>query len=192
MQKKIESREEAESMLHMLSERCIQNIQKTIAIHFKIDPPNNKLNNSDDDRLYHMRKVLMHAGMVMFLDDHNISLHAIAVECRVAQEQLDILLGKNLKYSPYDILSPYIHPSPALLIHPQSLGGLATDDSIRILAYRFTMIREFGMKYAYSLSLVINDLYKDLGTEIQNIESDYIEMATHLPPVQEFSKFFSR
>ncbi len=188
MQSKIETKEEAEEALHNLSERCIQNIEKTTDIYFKLDPENNALTNAGDDRLFRMRKVIMHASMIATLGGHNANLHALAVECRVAREQLDILLRKNLRHVPlYDDLSPYVHPSPILLVYPQSMGGLSTDHDIRIHVRRILMLSRFGVKYASSLFHLANDLNKDLCPEIENIVSGFTEVSNNLPPSKELN-----
>ncbi len=188
MQSKIETEKEVEEVLYNLSERYIQNIEKTTDIHLKLDPPDNILTNADDYRLYRMRKVIMHALMIVALGGHNDNLHALAVECRVAQEQLNILLGKNLKHVPlYDDLSPYVHPSSILLVYPKSMGGLSTDHDIRIHATRLMMIGNFGIKYAYSLSYLANDLNKDLFPEVADIVFDFTGAIKNLPPVEEFN-----
>ncbi len=188
MQSRIETKEDAEEVLHNLSEQCIQNIEKTTDIYFKLDPENNALTNADDDRLFRMRKVIMHASMIATLGGHNANLHALAVECRVAREQLDILLGKDLGWAPpYDDLSPYVHPSPILLVYPQSMGGLSTDHDILIHATRLGMLNEFGMKYAGSLFYLANDLNKKLCPEIANIVSGFTEVSNNLPPPKELN-----
>ncbi len=181
MQDKIETKEDASKVLHALSERSAKNIEKSINIHLEIDPPNNRITDNDGDRLYRLRKVLFHALMIRDLGGYNDLLHAIAVECRAAQEQLDMLLKKDLRRSPLLDLSPYIHPTPILLICPQSTGGLASDHDIRIHAKRLMMLSSFGIGYASALLHIANDFNKNLCPKIADIVFDYSKIGDNLP-----------
>ena len=183
----MKTKKEYKQILNSLSERCLKNLHATITIHLKIDRPENQLTDKKDNRRYHLRKVLFHAAMIRDFGNFNGNLHIIAVECRVAHEQIDKVLGKDKQFSSTVDLSPFVHPTPFLLGYPQSIGGLGIDSDIKLHRERITILSSFCVGYATSLSSVYVD---SLLYGIEEILSEFTCIKNDLPSREELKVFF--
>lgn len=156
--------------IEQLKYRCIELIQKLTEIYLKIDTPDRILTDNDSDMFFRMRKCLFHARTIIGLGIYNNTLHVIAVECRVMEEQLRKVIDKKSP-SMSNESSLFMHPSPQILLQQQPQGGLFLKKKFITLGYMLSILLRIGLLYCIAFKIFIDDKY--FSSELDNIENEF-------------------
>ncbi len=154
-------------------EQCIACLKELFVIHFEMDPADRLIRPDDEEFVYRLRKVLLHAKAVTGWQFDTDVMHVLAPEFRAADEQIDRIWKKipDDQLSEYlarkencmarmkdrfskterKILSSYIHPTPQRLLLAKEQGGLGEVDEVRYYYILFVLLGNLVFRYAVSL-----------------------------------------
>ena len=174
------SRQEAEEHLRSACERSIGYLQKLSILHLAIDPPERIATNSDDERVFRLRKVCCHVRVITSWAINADSLHVMGPDIRAAREQLEPIVlriykddndahltqGRSYLKSQMQQLPSYSHPTPMTLIQARHLGGFGREDTIRWLGQLYIFLVGLAFDYALGLEVIAEMLDRTKQSEV--------------------------
>ncbi len=164
------------SLLHSACEQCIACLRELSGIHLDIDPPTGAILPNAPHCVYGMRKVLLHVTAIFTWQVDTNVMHVIAPELRAANEQIDGFWDEAVRAMELDFLdgavgpenrrarafakrrqelvSPFIHPTPARLLLPREDGGLAPASGSRHYYFLIELLADLAFRYAVSTAFL--------------------------------------
>lgn len=165
----IESKNEHGKELDTLCHYCIQGIRGLVDVHRKEKRLVTLTSDKNDESIYRMHKILLHAEMLCSFRNYGGSLHIIALECRVAMDQINQMVKSSRLRRYMEELSLFVHPVAILLGGTQRhVGGLKVSDDTIEEKRRIRMLLDFGISYAEALLPLVKKANKPLVAEIKN------------------------
>lgn len=179
-------------------DKCIECLNDLVALHQEIDPPNRTIESTDDECCLRLRKVLLHVQAITAWQYDTEILHVIAPEIRCANKQLE----KVLKFIPEsyrasdlgkdgsvagqisqpggklrEIISGFVHPTPARFFLPIERGGFCETNETRSLLFPVMMLADLAVNYEASVAYLCKESMAGNAPEVTPVFGKIVSIA---------------
>ena len=150
---------------HTLCEEYRDQLLDLTRIHLDIDAPRRTIESNEQDWVFRLRKVCLHAVAITKCEISADGLHVMTTELRAAYEQMDAVwkcLPDEFRFDEdgswwateaRDRLARYNHPTPASLMLPLAAGGFgdaeAPESYLRLAVWLGRLGCGYGLALAY-------------------------------------------
>lgn len=154
-----------------------------MAIHLVTDAPQGKATKSEPDCVLSLRKTFFHIHAITSWTVDTEVLHVMAPDIRAAKLQMEPIVLSYLCDGPdttflaeqrrfgVDLknrLEIFLHPTPAILIHPRDVGGLGKGNPIVCLSTLYMLLKDLVNDYFVALSVMAEVL--DCSKQSENLD----------------------